>query len=167
MFPKTGWQNVLLSILVKKRPRQEEAASRKRKVQYHIFMHSFLKLLPRNDTSHFCSIRFTQNYVETGKPNSTLGLEWEPERFVEKQQWLLFNKFNLKDSFYFFKANLLNVFGILKKTDQYLYLDIKENTWLGRHKIGRAIDISWVCIHDFNKYVPLRRTTVTLLMMHK
>lgn len=37
----------------KKGPRQEEAASRKRKVQYHIFMHSFLKLLPKSDTSHF------------------------------------------------------------------------------------------------------------------
>lgn len=40
--------------------------------------------------------------METGKCNSTVGLEGEPEMVVEKQQWLLFNvmnKLNLKTPF--------------------------------------------------------------------
>lgn len=85
-----------------KGPRQEDVASRKREVQNHTVMHRFLKALPRSNSSHFCSIMSAQNFMGTGKCNSTVGLEKEPEMLGKKQQGILFkvmNKLNLK-SFY-------------------------------------------------------------------
>lgn len=46
--PKTSWKEILLSILTK-RPREEEAASRKRGLQYHIFIHALVLKAPAQE----------------------------------------------------------------------------------------------------------------------